>query len=120
MVTYGALVQKSLEAARLLTKEGYEIEVIDIRTIAPLDIDLILNSVKKTNKVLVAHEDSQFQGFGAEIAAQIAEFAFENLDAPVQRLGGKDLPIGFSPVLEENTLPQNKDVLEKLRELVNY
>jgi 2-oxoisovalerate dehydrogenase E1 component len=120
IVTYGALVQKSLEAARILSKEGFEVEVIDIRTIAPLDTHLIQKSVKKTNKVLVTHEDSQFQGFGAEIAAQIAEFSFEHLDAPVQRLGGKDLPVGFSPVLEDNTLPQNKDVLEKLRQLVQY
>ncbi len=120
VVTYGALVQKSLEAARILSKEGFEVEVIDIRTIAPLDTPLILNSVKKTNKVLVTHEDSQFQGFGSEIAAQIAEFSFEHLDAPVQRLGGKDVPIGYSPVLEDNTLPQNKDVLEKLRQLLKY
>jgi 2-oxoisovalerate dehydrogenase E1 component len=120
VVTYGALVQKSLEAARLLEQEGFNLEVIDIRTIVPLDSDLILKSVKKTNKVLVTHEDSQFQGFGAEIAAQIAEQAFEYLDAPIQRLAGKDLPIGFSPVLEEKTLPQNHDVLEKLRQLLRY
>jgi 2-oxoisovalerate dehydrogenase E1 component len=120
VITYGALVQKSMEAARLLANDGYDIEVLDIRTIAPLDTELILNSVKKTNKVLVTHEDSQFQGFGAEIAAQIAEFSFEHLDAPVQRLGGKDIPIGFSPVLEDHTLPQNKDVLEKLKVLLEY
>jgi len=120
VVTYGALVQKSLEAARVLSKEGFEIEVIDIRTIAPLDTNLILNSVKKTNKVLITHEDSQFQGFGSEIAAQIAEFVFEHLDAPIHRLGGKDVPIGFSPILEENTLPQNDDVLEKLKQLLKY
>jgi pyruvate/2-oxoglutarate/acetoin dehydrogenase E1 component len=113
-------VQKSLEASRILSKEGFEVEVIDIRTIAPLDTPLILNSVKKTNKVLVTHEDSQFQGFGSEIAAQIAEFSFEHLDAPVQRLGGKDVPIGYSPVLEDTTLPQNRDVLEKLRQLLKY
>ena len=120
VVTYGALVQKSLEAAKILSKEGFEPEVIDIRTISPLDTPLILNSVKKTNKVLVTHEDSQFQGFGSEIAAQIAEFAFEFLDAPVRRLGGKDVPVGFSPILEETTLPQNQDVLEKLRQLLQY
>jgi 2-oxoisovalerate dehydrogenase E1 component len=120
VVTYGALVQKSVEAAKILSMEGFEVEVIDIRTITPLDTSLILNSVKKTNKVLVTHEDSQFQGFGSEVAAHIAEFAFEHLDAPVQRLGGKDIPIGFSPILEENTLPQNKNVLEKLRQLLQY
>ncbi len=120
VVTYGALVQKSLEAARILSQEGFEVEVIDIRSIVPLDTPLIINSVKKTNKVLIVHEDSLFQGFGAEIAAQIAELAFESLDAPVQRLAGKDVPVGFSPVLEENTLPQNKDVLSKLREVLSY
>jgi 2-oxoisovalerate dehydrogenase E1 component len=120
IVTYGALVQKSQEAARELSKDGYEVEIIDIRSIVPLDSDLILNSVKKTNKVLIAHEDSIFQGFGAEITAQISEFAFEYLDAPVQRLGGKDAPVGFSPILEENTLPQISDIVNKLRQLLKY
>ncbi|MBA7524324.1 2-oxoisovalerate dehydrogenase subunit beta [subsurface metagenome] len=120
VVTYGALVHKSLEAARILSREGFEVEVIDIRSIVPLDTSLIINSVKKTNKVLIIHEDSLFQGFGAEIAAQIAELAFEYLDAPVQRLAGKDVPVGFSSVLEDNTLPQNKDVLLKLKEILSY
>ena len=70
--------------------------------------------------MLIVHEDSLFQGFGAEIAAQIAEFAFEHLDAPIQRLGGKDVPIGFSPVIEDNTLPQIDDVVDKLRGLLAY
>jgi 2-oxoisovalerate dehydrogenase E1 component len=120
VVTYGALVQKSMEAARILASEGYEIEVIDIRSIVPLDMTLILDSVKKTNKVLIAHEDSLFQGFGAEIAAQVAEQAFEHLDAPVQRLAGKHLPIGFSPVLEDHTLPQTDDLLKHLQRLLDY
>jgi len=120
VVTYGALVQKSLEAARLLEREGHQIEVIDLRTINPLDMDTIIGSVRKTSKVLVAHEDSLFQGFGAEIAAQIAEQAFQYLDAPVHRLAGLDVPIGFSPVLEEATLPQNKDVLAALQKLLEY
>jgi 2-oxoisovalerate dehydrogenase E1 component len=120
VITYGALVQKSMEAARLLSPENYQIEIIDIRTIVPLDMELILKSVKKTGKILIAHEDSLFQGFGAEIAARVAEFAFEHLDAPIQRLGGKDVPIGFSPVLEESTLPQVQDVIDKLRDLLSY
>jgi 2-oxoisovalerate dehydrogenase E1 component len=120
VVTYGALVQKSMEAARQLEKEGHQIEILDIRSIVPLDSSLILDSVRKTNKVLVVHEDSLFQGFGAEIAAQIAEFAFEHLDAPVQRLAGKDVPIGYSTVLEDNTLPQNADVLSRIRALLDY
>jgi len=96
------------------------VEVIDIRSIVPLDTSLIINSVKKTNKVLIIHEDSLFQGFGAEIAAQIAELAFEYLDAPIQRLAGKDVPVAFSSVLEDNTLPQNNDVLLKLRAVLSY
>jgi 2-oxoisovalerate dehydrogenase E1 component len=120
IVTYGYLVQKSLEAAKEMEKDGYSVEVIDIRTINPLDKDTILNSVKKTNKVLITHEDSLYQGFGAEIAAQIAEFAFEYLDAPISRLGAKDIPIGFNPVLEETTLPQNYDVSNALKKLLDY
>ena len=109
-----------MEAARLLARENFQIEVIDIRSIVPLDIELILSSVKKTNKILIVHEDSIFQGFGAEIAAQVAESAFEYLDAPVQRLGGKDVPVGFSPLLEQATLPQIKDIEDKLRALISY
>jgi 2-oxoisovalerate dehydrogenase E1 component len=120
VVTYGALVQKSLLAARELQTQGYETEIIDIRTIVPLDIDTILSSIKKTNKVLIIHEDSLFQGFGAEIAAQIAQKAFEYLDAPVQRLAGKDVPVGFNPVLENTTLPQTEDVVTAIQELINY
>jgi len=120
IITYGYLVQKSLDAARELGKEGYNIEVIDIRTISPLDIETILDSVKKTNKVLIVHEDSLYNGFGAEIAAQVAEAAFEYLDGPIKRLGAKDIPIGFSPVLEEVTLPQNKDVLNAIKSLLEY
>ncbi len=120
VVTWGALVQKSLEAARKMEKEGVQVEVIDIRTINPLDTETIINSVKKTNKVLVAHEDTRFQGFGAEVSAQIAEFAFEYLDGPVRRLGGTDTPIPFSPVLEEEALPQTEDITEALQDLVAY
>ena len=120
IITYGYLVQKSLDAAKEMEKEGYSVEVIDIRTINPLDKETILNSVKKTNKIIIAHEDSLFHGFGAEIAAQVAEFAFEYLDAPIQRLGARDVPIGFSPVLEEATLPQNYDIINALKKLLKY
>lgn len=120
VITYGYLVQKSLDAAKELEKEGYSIEIIDIRTINPLDSETILDSVRKTNKVLVTHEDCQFQGFGAEIAAQIAEFAFEHLDAPIMRLAAKDVPIGFSHVLENATLPQKDDLLSMIKKLVKY
>ncbi len=120
VVTWGALVQKSLEAARRLEKEGIDVEVVDIRTINPLDIDTIVESVKKTGKVLVVHEDTLFQGFGAEIAAQIADRAFEYLDGPVQRLAGADTPVPYSPVLEDAALPQTGGVEEAIRTLATY
>lgn len=120
VITYGYLVQKSIDAAKEIEKEGFNIEIIDIRTINPLDKDCILNSIKKTNKVLIAHEDSLFHGFGAEIAAQIAEFAYEYLDAPIKRLGAKDVPVGFSPILEEATLPQTEDIKVALKNLLEY
>jgi 2-oxoisovalerate dehydrogenase E1 component len=120
VITYGYLVQKSLEAAKELEKDGYDIEVIDIRTINPLDTETILKSVKKTNKVLVAHEDTLYHGFGSEITSQIAELAFEHLDAPVQRLGAKDVPVGFSPVLENVSLPQTEDIKRALQKLLEY
>ncbi len=120
IVTWGALVHKSLEAARLLEKEGLQIEVIDIRTINPLDMETIVNSVKKTSKVLIVHEDTRFHGFGAEIAAQIAEQAFEFLDGPVRRVAGADTPVPFSSVLEKAALPQTEDIVKAARELLAY
>jgi 2-oxoisovalerate dehydrogenase E1 component len=120
IVTYGALVQKSLEAAKHLQKEGYSIEIIDLRTITPLDIVTVIQSLKKTNKVLVAHEDNLFQGFGAEIVSQISEYGFEYLDAPVKRIAAKDIPIGFSPIIENATLPQTSDIIYSLQELLSY
>ena len=120
IITWGALVQKSMEAAMHLEKDGVDLEVIDIRTINPLDTQAIIESVKKTGKVLVAHEDMRFHGFGAEIASHIAEFAFEYLDAPVKRLAGKDVHIPFNSILEEAALPQTNDIVEALRELASY
>ncbi len=120
VITYGFLVQRVLEAARALESDGHSIEVLDIRTIVPLDKEAVLASARKTGKVLVAHEDSVFAGFGAEIAAQVSELAFEQLDAPVRRLGSKHVHIGFSPVLEKVTLPQPADILSAMRELLEY
>ncbi len=120
VITWGALVQKSMEAAQQLKNEGVDAEIIDIRTINPLDTETILESVKKTGKVIVAHEDTRFHGFGAEIASHIAEFAFEHLDAPVKRLAGKDVHIPFNAILEKETLPQTDQIIEALRELAAY
>lgn len=120
VITWGALVQKSMEAAVQLKKEGIEIEVIDICTINPLDTQTVIDSVKKTGKVLIAHEDNRFHGFGAEIASHIAEFAFEYLDAPVKRLAGKDVHIPFNAVLEEAALPQTYEVVKALQQMASY
>jgi len=121
IVTWGALVNKSLLAAKELAAEGIEIEVIDIRSIVPLDIEAIFNSIRKTNRVLVAHEDVQFGGFGAEIAAQIADASFRYLDAPVKRLGMKYVAaVAHAGVIEDAVLPQNGDVLRAARELLSF
>ncbi len=121
VVTWGALVQKSLEAAEKLAKEeGLQTEVIDIRTINPLDMDTILSSVRRTHRVVVAHEEAVFAGFGGEIASAIAEAAFEWLDAPVRRVGSKHCWVAYSPVLEEAILPQTADVYNTMREVAKY
>ncbi|MFN8391032.1 MAG: thiamine pyrophosphate-dependent enzyme [Bdellovibrionota bacterium] len=121
IVTWGAIVQKSLLAAEALAKSsGASVEVIDLRSIYPLDTQTILESVKRTGRLLVAHEDVLFMGFGAEIAARVAEDAFEHLDAPVKRVGGKFTPIPHAPTLEKAVLPQTEDVERALRELLRY
>jgi 2-oxoisovalerate dehydrogenase E1 component len=120
IVTYGAMVEKALRAARELEKKNYSIEVIDIRTIVPLDSKTIINSVKKTGKVIVFHEDSKFQGFGAEIASQIAENAFQYLDAPIRRVAGLHVHIPFAPVLEKAALPQDDWILKAAEEMLSY
>ncbi|MCB0321981.1 MAG: hypothetical protein KDD69_00360, partial [Bdellovibrionales bacterium] len=120
IVTWGALVQKSKVAAAELQKEGVEVEIIDVRTLAPLDTTTIINSVKKTGRALVVHEDGRFMGFGAEVAAHIGECAFEYLDAPVARVGGAHAPVPHAPVLEERVLPQTPDVVRALRKTLSY
>ncbi|MEZ4699603.1 MAG: dehydrogenase E1 component subunit alpha/beta [Rhodothermales bacterium] len=120
VVTYGMMVHKAMAAAKTLAKEGASIEVIDIRTIVPLDSETILASVRKTNRALVIYEDHEFAGFGAEISAQIADKAFEYLDAPVRRLAGKFTPIPFADPLERAVLPQDQDVLDAMRDMLSY
>ena len=120
IVTYGALVQRSLYAAMELADEGIDCEVLDLRSLAPCDWDGIYASVKKTGRVLVAHEDSLTSGFGAEIAARIASECFEHLDAPVRRLGALDCPVAYSPQLEDVILPQKDDVAAAARSLSEY
>jgi pyruvate dehydrogenase E1 component beta subunit len=111
LLTYSRMTYVCLEAAHQLAKKGIDAEIIDLRTLKPLDFDLIGQSVKKTNHVLVVHEACLTGGFGAEIAARISEELFEYLAAPVVRVGAKDVPVPFSPVLEQYVLPQVADIL---------
>ena len=120
IVAWGMLVHKAAVAAEKLSKEGYEIEVIDLRTITPFDADTVIRSVQKTHRLLVAHEDNLFGGFGGEVVATVAERAFEYLDAPILRIGAKHAPIAHAPVLEEQILPQTEEVIEHLRSLLEY
>lgn len=120
IVTYAAMMHTSLEAADELAKEGIEAEVVDLRTLLPLDKETILQSVKKTNKLLIVHEDTRTGGIAGEIAAVACEGAFEDLDGPILRVTAKDSPVPFSPPLEERFLPNKNDVLAAARELARY
>lgn len=121
IITYGNTLPMSMEAAEILQKEdGVNVEVLDLRSLSPLDTDGILKSVKKTNKVLVVHEDKVFGGFGGEVAAQIASDAFEFLDAPVKRVGAEFTPVGFNRILENAILPNTQKILDASRELMKY
>lgn len=120
VVTYGTTVHWALRAASKLADKGISIEVIDIRSIVPLDMETILRSVKKTNRVMVVHENQTMGGFGGEIAARIAQDAFEHLDAPVKRVCSEDSPIPFSRVLEAAVLVDEVKILHALEELVGY
>jgi 2-oxoisovalerate dehydrogenase E1 component len=120
IVTYGALVQQSLEAARAMEAKGVSVEVIDLRTLNPLDEDAIVRSVKKTNKVIVAHEDTLTGGFGGEIVARIIKNCFEYLDAPVLRVAALDLPVPYAPALEEAMLPSKEKIISALEQLIAY
>ncbi len=120
IITFGAQVLTALDAAAELEREGLDVEVIDLRTLAPLDKEAILQTVKKTNKIMILHEAARTGGIGGEIAATIAEEAFEWLDAPVVRLAAIDTPVPYSPPLEEYHLPQIKDVLAAARKLAAY
>ena len=120
IVTYGAMVYKTMDAIRLLEKEGASVEVIDLRTIVPLDMEAVINSVRKTNRLLVVHEDYEFIGLGAEICAQVADKAFEFLDAPVRRVAGLFTPIPFADPLERAVLPDEGDVLAAARGILAF
>ncbi len=120
VVTWGALVQRSLLAAQQAEKDGISVRVIDLRTIAPCDWETIGAAVRETNRVVIAHEDALTAGFGAEIAAYVAEHFFEHLDAPVLRVAAMDTPVAYCPDLEEEILPQSADVLAAIRKVASY
>jgi 2-oxoisovalerate dehydrogenase E1 component len=120
VVTWGALVQRSLLAAQQAEKDGISVAVLDLRTIVPYDWNTIAAQVAHTNRVIIAHEDQVMCGFGAEIAARIANELFEHLDAPVRRVGALNVPVAYCPDLEEAILPQSADVLKAIRETAKY
>jgi 2-oxoisovalerate dehydrogenase E1 component len=120
VVTWGALVQRSLLAAQLAEKEGIEAAVLDLRTLAPYDWDAVAAQVRRTSRIVIAHEDQLTCGFGAEIAARVASDLFGELDAPVRRVAALDTPVAYSPDLEDAILPQTADILQAIRETAAY
>lgn len=121
IITYGMMVHESRKAAEQLAEEdGIDVEILDLRTLLPLDEDAIIDSVKKTNRVLVVHEDTRTGGIAGEISMRISERAFEYLDAPVLRVTSIDSPVPYSPPLEDYFLPQISDIVAACRYLANY
>ena len=120
VITWGALVQRSLLAAQQAEKDGISVMVLDLRTIMPYDWQTITEAVARTNRVVIAHEDQLTCGFGAELAARMADELFEHLDAPVRRVAALDTPVAYYPDLEEEILPQAADVLKAVRLVARY
>jgi 2-oxoisovalerate dehydrogenase E1 component len=118
--TWGALVQRTLLAAQQAERDGISVAVVDLRSIIPYDWETIAAYTRRTNRVVIAHEDQLTCGFGAEIAARIADELFEFLDAPVRRVAALDCPVAYAPVLEEEILPGSKDVLKAIRAVAAY
>jgi pyruvate/2-oxoglutarate/acetoin dehydrogenase E1 component len=120
VVCWGMMVVMANDVAERLSKEGISVEIIDLRTIVPLDIETVLTSVRKCGKVLIAHEAARNCGFGAELSARIVEQAFNYLDAPIARVTGKDCMVPYCKVLEDEVLPQPRDLEEAIRNLANF
>ena len=119
-MTFGALVHRSVAAARDLEEQGISVEILDLRSLNPYDMEAIAKSVQKTGRVLVAHEDQISFGYGAELAARIADELFSYLDAPVKRLGALDCFVGYHPTLENATLPQVATIKDAIQKLVAF
>jgi 2-oxoisovalerate dehydrogenase E1 component beta subunit len=120
IITYAAMVHVAGEAAELLAKEGIDVEIVDLRTLSPLDHEAIVQTVKKTNKVILLHEDVRTGGIAGELAAIINEEAFDDLDGPIVRITALDTPVPFSPPQEEYFLPKVSDVVREARRLKAY
>jgi 2-oxoisovalerate dehydrogenase E1 component beta subunit len=121
IVSYGLMLHYCLEAAEAVSGEGIDVEVVDLRTLRPLDKETVLNSVKKTGKLLIVHEDNVTGGVGAEIAALVADEAFEYLDGPVKRLCGPDVPtMPFAQTLEDEYMPNTDKIVQALRKQAAY
>lgn len=120
IVTFGALVERSNQAAKRLEQQGITVDLIDLRTLVPYDWEAIAESVKKTSRVIVAHEDPLSWGYGAEIAARISDELFEYLDAPVRRIGATDTFVAYAPQVEDFILPQSEDVEKAVLKLMKY
>jgi 2-oxoisovalerate dehydrogenase E1 component beta subunit len=120
IITYAAMVHTALEAAETLSREGIDLEIVDLRTLAPLDREAIVATVRKTGKVIILHEHARTGGLAGEIAAIINEDAFNHLDGPIVRIAAQDSPVPFSPPQEEYFLPQVSDVLREARRLRAY
>ena len=120
IVTYAATVWKSLEAAEQLAADGISVEVIDLRSLAPMDDEAIFRTVQKTNRLLIVHEDTRTGGVAGEITARVMENCFEWLDAPILRVTAADIPLPYSPPLEDYVLPQTADIVRAVKRLVSY
>ena len=120
VVTWGALVHRAMLAAQQAEKDHISVAVLDLRTIVPYDWEAIASHVARTNRIVIAHEDQVMCGFGAEIAARVGGELFEHLDAPVRRVGAKNVPVAYYPDLEEAILPQSSDILKAIRDTARY
>jgi 2-oxoisovalerate dehydrogenase E1 component len=121
VITYGAVVPRALQAAQKMEREqGVSVELIDLRTLSPYDWDAIVTSVRKTNRVIVAHEDVLSFGYGAEIAARIGDELFHDLDAPVRRVAAMDTFVAYQPALEDVILPQSEDLFNAMQEMAAF